>query len=118
MHPRGIKEVEVVGKKRLMRPNLMAIANIESRLGKSIDLVLADLGREESPKVLPAIVMFEEFCKAGGTPCDADEINGFGIEDAFEIIEAIRLCLDNGDEEETTSPKKPAPKRRGANGKK
>lgn len=120
-HPRGTIDVEVAGVKRQMRRSLMAVANIESRLDKSIDLVIQDLADEDgrgTPKIGVAIVMFEEFCSAGGNALTAEELSSFDIEHGLEVVQAVSDCLNGGEQSDDNSPKTRASKRRGATGKK
>lgn len=109
---RGTVFAEVAGRKRRLRANLGAIDEIEARVGVGFPKLAVSLEDEEEIRLGWIYVMFEEMCRAGGSPLSNDELADLLPSDIPDMLDGIRKAarasgvIEDVDEDEGAGKKK------------
>lgn len=116
---RGVVTATVAGVERRLRFSLAALDAIETRLGVSVAEFFGGLADAEKIRFGPILTVFEELCRAGGTPLSDEDMAALLPCDVQDIIQAIVAAAQaSGLEEVKGRGKSPSPSRpRGGGGK-
>lgn len=100
---RGIVVAEVAGSSRRLRISLEAIEEVELATDQPFPVLASSLSDEQRVRFSHLLKMYEELCKAGGTPLSAEERSELLPSDLPEMVAAIRkACVAAGVIEEVS----------------